>query len=139
MDAGLLTKLFGPDQQWQGPCTVILDAGASIQTSGTDAIASGGAKLYAPRTVSGRIVADSVCLMQDNSAILMIQQVRFRQPTGEEIVKQTLTVADPKFVIAIEFAETVPLALHALGLTAPPVKATSGSQAGTLTRPRPIS
>jgi hypothetical protein len=139
MDAGLLTKLFGRDQQWQGPCTVILDADATIQMSGTDAIASGGAKLYAPRTVSGRIAADSACLMQDGSAILMIQQVRVRQPTGEEIVKQTLTVADPRSVVAIEFAETVPLALQALGLAAPPVRIGSGSHTGTMTRPRPIS
>ncbi len=139
MDAGLLNKLFGKDQQWQGPCTVILDADAAVQVSGSDAIASGGAKMYAPRTVSGRIVADSACLLQDGSALLMLQQLRVRQPTGEEVLKQTLTVADPKFVVAVEFAETVPLALQALGLTAPPVRPQSGSQAGTLTRPRPIS
>ena len=34
MDAGLLTKLFGSD--WSGPCTVIIDADASIQTAGSD-------------------------------------------------------------------------------------------------------
>jgi hypothetical protein len=140
MDSGLLTKLFGRDQHWQGTCTVILDADASIQTSGSDSIAGGGMKVYAPRSVSGRITADSVLLLQDCSALLMIQQVRIRQATGEEIVKQTLTVADPKCIVAVEFAETVPLALQALGLTAPPVKSASpGSHPGLTTRPRPLS
>jgi hypothetical protein len=140
MDSGLLTKLFGRDQQWQGPCTVILDANASIQTSGSDSIAGGGMKVYAPRSVSGRIAADSALLMQDGSALLLIQQVRIRQATGEEVVKQTLTVADPKAIIAVEFSETVPLALQALGLAAPPVKAaTAGSHPGLTTRPRPLS
>lgn len=138
MDAGLLTRLFGHDQQWSGPCTVILDAEAAVQTVGSDSIGGGGAKVFAPRTVSGRIPTDSACLLSDGSAILMLQQVRIRQPTGEETVKQTLTVADPRFVVAVEFAETVPLALHALGLTAPPVRA-AGSHSGTMTRPRPVT
>jgi hypothetical protein len=138
MDAGLMAKLFGRDQQWSGPCTVILDSDASITTSGTDAIASGGAKVYAPRTTSGRIFADCVLLMQDNSALVLLQQVKIRQATGEEIVKQTLTVADPSRVAAVEFAETAPLALMALGLTAPPVRST-GSHSGIITRPKPVS
>ena len=138
MDIGLLSRLFGRDQQWQGPCVVILDAEASVQTVGGDSIAGGGAKVYAPRTVSGRISADSVCMLADGSAVLLLQQVRIRQPTGEELVKQTLTIADPANIVAVEFAETVPLALHALGLAAPPVRA-AGSQTGTTTRPRPLT
>ena len=29
MHTGLLTRYFGTDRQWRGPCTVILDAEAS--------------------------------------------------------------------------------------------------------------
>lgn len=135
MDLGLLQRMFGSSQEWTGPCTVVLDAETTVQTAGTDSIAGGGAKVYAPRTVSGRIPADSACLLRDGTAILMIQQVRLRQPTGEEIVKQTLTIADPKNVVAVEFSDTVPLVLGALGLTAPAIRA-SGSHTGTTPRPR---
>ena len=59
MHAGLLSKLFGSERQWRGPCTVVLDAAASIQTSGADSIVHGGTKVYAPRMISGRVAARS--------------------------------------------------------------------------------
>jgi len=138
MDAGLLSKLFGKSQEWQGPCVVVIDAEASVQTVGADSVAGGGTKLYAPRAVSGRIAADSVLLLQDGSALLLIQQFRVRQATGEEVVKQTLTVADPRRVVAVEFAEGSTWALQAMGLTAPPIRP-AGSHSGIITRPKPLS
>ncbi|MBY0526322.1 MAG: hypothetical protein K2R98_23210 [Gemmataceae bacterium] len=135
MDAGLLAKLFGQDQQWQGPCTVVLDAEASIQTVGTDSIQGGGAKVYAPRTISGRIVADSACYMRDGTALVLIQHYKIRQATGEETPKQTLTVVDPKHVVAVEFGENSPMTLQSLGLSLPAIRA-SGSHPGVASRPR---
>jgi hypothetical protein len=117
MDVALLGKLLGRDQQWHGPCTVILDSDATIQTGGTDAIGAGSMKSYAPRMVSGRINADYVCLLADGQAVVMIQQQRTRQQTGEEAVKNTLTVADAAHVVAIEFPDLASLA--GLGLSAP--------------------
>lgn len=138
MDAGLLVKLFGRNQEWQGPCVVVLDGDAAIQTVGNDSIQGGGAKVYAPRTISGRVVADAACLLQDGSALVIVQQYKVRQPTGEDIVKQTLTVADPKHVIAVEFADSAPAMLQALGLSTPAVRG-SGSHSGTVVRPRSVS
>src|SRR5262245_31976111 len=109
MDAALLRKLFGQDQHWHGPCTVILDAEDGIQNIGVDSIVSACSKMYAPRRVSGRSPADSVCLLQDGSALLIMQQQRIRQQTGEEIVKQTLTVAATSHLVAVEFYDTAPL------------------------------
>ena len=91
MDAGLLSKLFGSDQRWHGACTVIMNAEAALRTHGSDSIVSGGVKMFAPRTVSGRINADAVCLLQDHSALLIIQQQKVRQDTGEDVIKQFLT------------------------------------------------
>jgi hypothetical protein len=125
MDLGLLGKLFGRDQQWLGPCTVTLNAAVAIQTAGNDAIAGGGAKVYAPRSVSGRVAANAVCFLRDGSALLMLQQQKTRTPTGDEVVKQVLTVADPARVVAVEFESGDPLA--AFGLTAPPLKVGTGT------------
>jgi len=138
MDGGLLAKLFGRDQQWQGACTVVLDAEASIQTVGTDSIQGGGAKVYAPRTISGRIVADTACLLQDGSALALLVHIKIRQATGEETLKQTLTVVDPKHVVAVEFGDSALTALQALGLSMPAIKP-AGSHSGVMTRPRALS
>lgn len=138
MDAGLLAKLFGRNQEWQGPCVVILDAEAAIQTVGTDSIQGGGSKVYAPRTISGRVLADAICLLQDGSALVIVQHYKVRQPTGEDIVKQTLTVADPKHVIAIEFADSASAVLQMMGLAVPAMRS-SGSHSGIISRPRPVS
>jgi hypothetical protein len=125
MDATLLGKLFGPDQKWHGPCTVILTAEAALRVHGSDSIGSGGLKIYAPRTVSGRISADGVSLLGDASALLIIQQQKVRQETGEESIKQFLTVVDPTVVAAVEFTDTTPLA--DLGVAAPAVRPMPGS------------
>jgi hypothetical protein len=131
MDANLVERLLGRDQQWQGPCTVILDAEASIQTQGADAIGAAGAKTYAPRLVSGRIPADAVCYLPDAQALVLVQQQRSRQQTGEEAVRNTLTIADVSRVVAVEFADLG--ALVSLGLT-PPV--TRSQSSGVHTHPK---
>ena len=56
MNVPLLEKIFGRDQRWQGPCTVIVNAEAALYALGQDSIVGGGAKQYAPRMISGRIL-----------------------------------------------------------------------------------
>jgi hypothetical protein len=133
MDAMLLGKLFGNDQHWHGPCTIIVDADAGVQSVGVDAIGSSAVKTYAPRVVSGRIVADSVCLLHDGKALLALQQLKIRQSGSEDSVKQTLTLIDPAHVVGVEFLDCAQLA--ALGLTTPPIRAASNP--GTSLRPTP--
>src|SRR5260370_12471615 len=109
LDSAILTKIFGNDQSWQGPCTVILDAEASVQTLGADSIGASATKSYAPRLVSGRILADSVCFLADQKALLAVQLQKTRHPTGEEVIRPTLTIMDPARVVAVEFFHTAPL------------------------------
>jgi hypothetical protein len=135
MDIGLIKKLFGTEQHWTGACTVILDAEATVQAVGGDAMGSGGMKNWAPRTISGRINAEAVCLLRDQSAIVLLQQLRTKTATGEEVVKHTLTLADPAHVVAIEYTEGVPHALQLMGLAMPVAKA-SGSHSGVMSKPR---
>jgi hypothetical protein len=137
MDINVLGKLFGREQRWQGPCTVILAAEAALKVHGSDSIVAGGVKMYAPRTVSGRISADAVCLLQDNPAVLIIQQQKFRQETGEETIKQSLLVVAPSQVAALEFSDTVPLA--ALGMAPPAIRSGPGSFSHQGIYPKPIS
>jgi hypothetical protein len=137
MDAALLGKLLGREQQWHGPCTVILDADATVQTGGTDAIGAGSVKTYAPRMVSGRIAADCVCLLADGQAVAMVQQQRTRQQTGEEAIKNTLIVADAAHVVAIEFPDLA--ALTGLGLSPPATRPTSTSGFQSKASPRPAT
>jgi hypothetical protein len=129
MNAALLGKIFGREQRWLGPCVVVMDGEASVQSLGVDSIIGGGAKSYAPRMVSGRILADAACLLQDGSAIVTLQQQKVRQSTGEEKVQQTLIIADTAHVIAVEFPDTNSLA--SLGLTVPAIRGGSGSHHGT--------
>jgi hypothetical protein len=132
MNAALLGKLFGQEQRWVGPCTVIMDAEAAVQSLGVDSIIGGGAKSYAPRMVSGRVAADAVCLTQNALALLIVQQHKVRLSTGEEKQQQTLIVADAANIVAIEFLDTAILA--SLGLTPPPAKL-GGSQHGLSAKP----
>ncbi len=132
MNSGLVVKIFGQDQRWHGPCTVIMDSDAAVATLGVDSILGGGAKQYAPRMISGRIIADAVCLLQDGAALLILQNQKFKQSTGEESIKQLLTIADVNHVVAIEFPDTGTLAI--LGLTAPLTR-TTGSHPGTQRSP----
>jgi len=120
MNFALLEKVFGKDQNWHGPCTVITQGNAAVTTHGTDSLMGGGIKQYAPRVISGRIMADAVCLLPESQALLILQQQKLRQSTGEERVQQLLTVADTSHVMAIEFPDLGTLAL--LGITAPMVR-----------------
>ncbi len=120
MHIGLLTRYFGTDRQWQGPCTVILDADATIQTSGSDSIVQSGTKVYAPRMISGRVAADATCLLADEQALLLVQSNRIRQATGEDLLQQTLIVVSLQHIAAIEFPDIGPLST--LGIAPPPTK-----------------
>jgi hypothetical protein len=136
MDIKLLQKLFGADQQWCGACTVIIDGEVTVQAVGTDAIGVGGAKFYAPRTISGRIGAEAAILLKDGSAIILFQQQRTKSATGDEILRQTLTITDPQHVVAVEFTEAAPVILQTLGVAMPAFKVQS-NQSGMLIRPKP--
>ncbi|MFO0807913.1 MAG: hypothetical protein U0746_04755 [Gemmataceae bacterium] len=118
MHSAVLQRYFGSDKQWRGPCVVVIDAEASIQTTGSDSILQSGMKSYAPRLISGRVTADSACLLADESALLLLQTQRIRQATGEDLHQQTLLVVDLNHVAAIEF--TSPDALRAFGVPSPP-------------------
>jgi len=118
MQARVLAKLFGHHKQWHGACTVVLNADASIQTSGTDSIVNAGTKVYAPRLISGRVTADAVCLLPEELVLVLVQHTRIRQATGEDHFQQTVMVVDAAHVAAVEFLEGAPLA--ALGLPDPP-------------------
>lgn len=118
MKSGTLNKLFGNEKQWHGPCIVVVDAEAAIQSSGTDAIVNAGVKMFAPRLISGRIDADAACYLPDDHAMVVVQKCRIRQATGEDQVQQTVLVIDVDHVAAIEFAHAKSLA--DLGLTDPP-------------------
>jgi hypothetical protein len=134
MNTALLQKLFGTDSRWQGPCTLILDAGAAVQTLGADSMGPSAVKNYAPRLVSGRIAADVVSWTPDGTAVLAVQQQKMLQGSGE-VVKQTLLVLDPARVVAVEFIDTA--VLGKLGVGAPPLR--PGSHPGTHRRPENIA
>jgi hypothetical protein len=131
MNISLLNRLFGEELYWQGPCTIVLDAEAAVQSLGADSIGASATKSYAPRLVSGRITADAACLMAGGEALLAVQQQKVRQSSGEEVIKQTLNILDPAHVVAVEFYDTS--ALEKLGITPPPVRSTS--HPGTGLRP----
>jgi hypothetical protein len=134
MNAALLSKIFGRDQQWHGPCTVLMHGEAAVTSHGVDSLLGGGTKQYAPRVISGRIQADAVCLLHDGSALLLVQQQKTKQNTGEETVKQLLTVADTAFVMGVEFPDTGNLSV--LGVNPPATRLTSsGSHHGNTPPP----
>lgn len=117
MDAGLLATLFGGDRSWSSACVVILDAEATVKTPGPDTIVSGGMKSYAPRYSTGRIEADGCCLLREQSAVLVLQQLPYKDSTGETLVKQTLTIVDAAHIVGVEFTHLKPL--DALGIPVP--------------------
>jgi hypothetical protein len=134
MNSALLVKILGKDQSWHGPCTVIMQGEAAIATQGMDSLLGGGTKQYAPRVISGRIVADAVCLLPESQALLILQQQKIKQSTGDERVQQLLTIADISYIMAIEFPDTA--ALAGLGVGAPMIRTGSGgSHHGTSHRP----
>jgi hypothetical protein len=109
MDASLLSMLFGTSKPWHGPCTVIVDAEASVQTIGTDSIVQGGTKLFAPRLITGRVSADAVRLLPNNNALLLVRKLVIRQHTGEDIINHQLIIVDTAHVVAVEFSDLNPL------------------------------
>ena len=118
MNAGLLAKMFGQERQWRGPCTVVLDADAAIQPVGNDSVVNSGAKMYAPRLISGRVAADAACLLATEGALLLVQVQKIRQATGQDLTRQTLVVVSLDHIAAIEFADVS--LVKALGLPDPP-------------------
>jgi hypothetical protein len=134
MNAALLVKILGKDQSWHGPCTVIMQGEAAVTTQGlVDSLLGGGTKQYAPRVISGRVVADAVCLLPEIQALLILQQQKIKASTGDERVQQLLTIADISYIMAIEFQDTGALAV--LGVPAPMVRTSGGSHHGTSHRP----
>ena len=102
MNAGMLAKLFGSDRRWSGPCTVILDADASIQVTGTDSIVNSGTKMYSPRLISGRVNAEAACLLAEEGVLLLLQTQKIRQATGHDLTRQTLVYVSVPHVAAVE-------------------------------------
>lgn len=103
MDAALLQSLLGGDRNWSSPCVVLLDCEAAVKTAGPDHIGGGGMKTYAPRYSTGRIEADTCCLLSQEHALAVLQQVAYRDSTGMDQVKRTLLVVDLKYVVGLEF------------------------------------
>ena len=130
MDAGLLETLLGGDRTWSPPCVVILDAEAAVKTPGPDTIVSGGQKNYAPRYSTGRIDADTCSLLRDQSALVILQQVPYKDSTGLTAVRQTLSVVDTRHVVGLEYANLK--ALDRLGLPDPAVVEGHEYRPGTL-------
>jgi hypothetical protein len=130
MDAGLLKQLFGPARGWHGPCVVLVNADTSVKTTGPDSIVTGGIKSYAPRITSGRVAADAACYHPDYNSLLVVQRVKSKHHTGEEMVNQTLVVVDIGHVAGVEFEGLEHLA--DLGLKAPPLPDRPHYAAGTL-------
>lgn len=122
MDSTLLSKLFGPDAAWHGPCSVVVDAAAAVAPVGPDSFGSSANKQYAPRLVSGRVAADAVAWLPDHRALLLTQLHRIRQASHEDILKQSLTIVDASHVVAVEFDDTDMLAVLGLPVPAPVAK-----------------
>jgi hypothetical protein len=117
MDASLLTSLFGADGRWCGPCTVIVNADAHVQTIGSDAIVQGGVKAFSPRLITGRIPADNVAMMPGQRVLVLYRRVVQRQGSAEDRVQTTVHVIDTANVAAVEFDGVESLAK--LGLKVP--------------------
>ncbi|HKB35226.1 MAG TPA: hypothetical protein VKD72_02165 [Gemmataceae bacterium] len=130
MDRNLLTKLWGSQGRWQGPCTVLLDSNASARSVGPDSIVSGGAKHYAPRIITGRVEADAVCLMPEHSAVLIVQRITHRTHTGEEKTQQILMVVDLAHLVGVEFEDLS--MLKSLGVPVPEIPKRASFAPGTL-------
>lgn len=109
MNGQLLTKLFGTSGKWSGACTIILNADANVQTLSNDSIIQGGLKSFAPRLITGRVVADTVRLLPEDTALLAVQKTVIRQQTGDDLVRHTLVVIDTEHVAAIEFPDLASL------------------------------
>jgi hypothetical protein len=130
MDAGLLEKLLGKNREWSSACVVVLDAEATVRSPGPDTILGGGIKSYAPRFGSGRVEADTCCLVKESNALLMVRQETHRDGTGQEFIKQTLLIADLNHVSAVEFTHLG--ILKNLGIAMPFIPEDTEYRPGTL-------
>jgi hypothetical protein len=130
VDAGFLERLLGGSRSWTGPCTVILDADAAVSTPGPDSVVAGGQRNYAPRVACGRLTADTVFLLKDEGVLLAVEEVRFKDATGQSKVKKTLAVLDVGHIVAMEFNNLAHLKL--LGVPNPPVTQEVEYRPGTL-------
>jgi hypothetical protein len=130
MNVGMIERLLGGDRVWSGPCTVVLDADAMLIASGSDTILGGGVKQYAPRTPTGRLDADTCCLMKNEGALVVARHSVHKDGTGAEQVRQTVLVADAAHVAALEFNGTD--AAKSLGLSTPPVNRRTEYRPGML-------
>jgi hypothetical protein len=68
--------------------------------------------------------------MADHKALIAVQLQKTRHPTGEEVVRPTLTIMDPARIVAVEFFHTAPLT--ALGIAQPNLR--NGSHPGSTVR-----
>jgi len=130
VDAGFLERLLGGSRAWTGPCTVILDAEAAVSTPGPDSIVTGGQKSYAPRVSSGRLTADTTFLLKEEGVLLAVEEVRFKDATGQSRVKKTLAVVDVRHIVGLEFDGL--RQLKVLGVAEPPVVKETEYRPGTL-------
>jgi hypothetical protein len=117
MDAGLLERLLGGDRVWSPACVIVLNADATVKSPGPDSIMSGGIKHYAPRYTSGRVEADTCCLLRDKHALLIVQQHEYKEGTGQIRRRHTLVVTDLDHVVGLEFSDLH--ALESLGIPTP--------------------
>ena len=118
MDAAFLDRLLGGSRRWAGPCTVVLDAAASVKTPGPDSIVAGGQRSYAPRVSSGRLNADAVLLLREEGVLVILEQLRVKDNVGVSHTKQTLAVVDVAHVVGLEYDHVG--VLKALNLPDPP-------------------
>ncbi|HEV3145892.1 MAG TPA: hypothetical protein VGZ47_18550 [Gemmataceae bacterium] len=117
MNAGLLSSLFGSGGRWSGPCTLIVSADASAEAIGSDSIVQGGQKFYAPRLITGRIVADAVRLLPEQTALIAVRRHVIRQSAGDDRSEFTMIVVNTDDVVAVEFRDL--RSLSALGIQPP--------------------
>lgn len=103
MDTSLLAMLFGTDGRWSGPCVIILDAEANVQTTGNDAIVQGGVKTFAPRLITGRIPATHVRLLPDMSALVVIQRYVVQKNSDADLIRHNLLIVDAGHIAGVEF------------------------------------
>lgn len=115
MDAGFLERLLGGSRAWAGPCVVIIDSASNIDVPGPDSIVTGGQKSYAPRVSTGRLVGDALLLLKEEGVLLVVEQHRHKDGTGQSHVKQKLSVLDVKHVVGLEFKDTTVLKALAVG------------------------
>ncbi len=101
MDASLLANLFGVEGHWSGPCTIVVNADAYVQTIGADAIVQGGVKAYSPRLITGRIPADNAVLLPGQRAIVLYKRTVQRQGSAEDRVQTTVQVIDTDQVVSV--------------------------------------